>query len=341
MTDIDSFTEWFDESSREAHKRASRTDQPSARVWQDVSAHLSQNEQPSPMSNRNPDVPDNQRKHAVDIAFSSPSSEKSRGVSAWVTVAAVVAMIVASRFYLNSLRLDTNESRMGWMPATGSPISTPETASACTVTPLTTDEVMETLRNPLQAYSRFGYDNRGGTPENTYLEVAVLGTSNWMHSSTLSSVSDTETEAELEAFGQMFWDCMAEGTFGQVWALLDPVLLQWSVLSQFPVIRSEESLLEFVEQWITTPYNQFTSDGTYIYTLPPAYAGRTVEAVDTEDYPILASEPDDITNAPIRYASITLLTTNPADLVNHFVLHVSQQPDGTWTVNAISTFQQA
>lgn len=326
--DTDAFAQWFDDATNKAHRQEYRSDRPSAKTWQDVDTRL---------SGFTRDQPDQDWREASDRqehreGNTAPTRERThRGIPAW-TAAGLVILLVISGLYLNTIGGDDGGNQnLAWAPATVASTPTVTGDYACNVQPLTTDETLATVKNPLRAYERFG-DHYPNDDPNEMVEIPVLGSSNWMPSSDLLPANDPGIEGELSAFGEQFWGCIQSGTAAQVWAMMDPVTLQSMILTSFPVIRTEEMLRTYIDLWGPKTYINYRIGQDRGSVLPIIYPERTIAIPDSDDYPILVSAPNEAADMTSRYAIIPLVTTKEYDIVEYYDLCVTQQTDGRWTV---------
>lgn len=340
--DDDTFAMRFDDAVNQMHHR--RPEAPGGTILQRIEVRLSQasitGETPQcyeDISGPDTAAMDRERIREMDTTLATPISERaterSRGVSAWIA-AAIVLMLVASGFYLNTLRPgDGGEQHLAWAPAT--PASTPVGEYACDVTPLTTDEVMAIIFNP-----GAGYEARGHTPINAdfpdlYIESLPSDRNNWVTTS-MSSVIDPEIAGEMQAFGNTFWNCLISGTSFQIWAMMDPAMLQWSILKSFPVVRSEEQLRAFVDEFGPKLYMESVND-IGAYGIFPYFIQQDPEDVArVADTAIPATRLAKSRGEGDQATSIGVITMRPIDSTDpydYYELYVSSHPDGSWTIH--------
>ncbi|MCO5225104.1 MAG: hypothetical protein M9953_07195 [Thermomicrobiales bacterium] len=334
--DDDAFAMQFDDAINDMHRR--HPEAPENTIRQQIEARLSQANTADSRAH-GPDLAaiSSERMNGMDATLTSPARgrtlEPSRGVSAWIA-AAVVLMLIGSGFYLNTLRPGgSDEQRLAWAPTT--PESTPVSDYACDVTPLTTDEVMAIIFNP-----GVGYEARGHTPINAdypylYIEEGPSDVNNW-ELVAMSPVLDLEVAADMQEFGNTFWNCLITGTSFQIWAMMDPGMLQWSILKNFPVIRSEEELREFIEEIGPKLYVESVNDigayGIYPYFIqqnPDDVARMADTAIPATRLAKARGEGDQATSIGV----ITMRPINSNDPYDYFELYVSNHPDGSWTIH--------
>ncbi|MCO5228156.1 MAG: hypothetical protein M9934_07715 [Thermomicrobiales bacterium] len=334
--DDDAFAMQFDDAINDMHQR--HPEAPGNTIRQQIEARLSQANTADSRAH-GPDLAaiSSERMNGMDATLTSPtrgrSLEPSRGVSAWIA-AAVVLMLVASGFYLNTLRPgDGGEQHLAWAPTATEDATLGD--YTCTVTPLTADEVMAII-----LYPHIGYENRGSPPMDAdfpqdYYETELSDIDNWTLVA-MSPVLDPEQREVMMTLGNEFWNCLIIGTSYQVWAMMDPGMLQWSILKQFPVLRDEEQLRQFVEEFGPKLYTE-GEDGTRSFGIFPNFLNQNPDDVamvaDEGISSIRVSKTRGEGDLAGAIGIITMVPANGEDPHTYYELYVASHPDGSWTVH--------
>lgn len=152
-------------------------------------------------------------------------------------------------------------SDLAWAPGMGtveanseiaSPDASPTTYTygpeyACRVEPLTADEVVATVLNPANGYNRLGADS---DVSRKYEESRFAWPTPYDSSGMVMATEGEEQIAQGAVdTANMFWNCLMTGTAYQVWALTSPDLIQANVLLNLPVVRTEEDIRQYIEEW--------------------------------------------------------------------------------------------
>lgn len=189
-------------------------------------------------------------------AISAPARKQTGGFSHFVNIAASVLVVAAIAFsgWFATMHLQPsgdNNNGLAFAP------STPTAgATTCDVTPLTVDEVMQIVKNPYA----FMADNVDPdiTLDPTFTEYVAgndlmngnpLPTEWYVHSTDHQTPSDEAFASASEAVNQ-YLTCLSTATFGQYWAMIDPVAVQRAVLDRFPVFADEATVRAYVEATI-------------------------------------------------------------------------------------------
>ncbi|HWV24015.1 MAG TPA: cupredoxin domain-containing protein [Thermomicrobiales bacterium] len=124
------------------------------------------------------------------------------------------------------------------------PLASPETqATACTIEPLTAEEVMDRISDPDGWVAEYLGERLPFTP-------GQLVDPSQLIRDTAANLDEPEQE-EFEAMKQatnQYLDCLREGTVGQFWATFSPHMLQQEIFGKFPIYRSEEAVRSYVEE---------------------------------------------------------------------------------------------
>lgn len=270
----DAFEIQFEEAVQKAHKHTDRGDVPSGRTWTSIRSQLgnpSQAETADPRAfGRDREVVHStvERNNNMDATFMPRTFDGLQKPSrrfGWMSVLAaglVGLMIVTSLWMSGGMPPQDNGIDLAWAPGMGtalpsiglaSPVTSPQAITygpgyACTVEPLTTNEVLDTVLNPERGYVRLG--GEGIFPDDDYQEsrgtngVITLDVRNHFQ-----PAGDADAALEASEAADQFWNCLMTGTAYQVWALSSPELVQSEVLLNLPVVRTEEDIIHFIEEW--------------------------------------------------------------------------------------------
>ena len=176
-----------------------------------------------------------------------------RSTPAWLA-ASLAVLLVVSGLYLHTIRGGGDDQpNLAWAPATAE--SSPVADLTCNVEPLTVDEVMETVKNPANGYARLGLTdyalNAADLWESRdifwYEETGKVG---YVRNGNPGILADAAAAAD------MYSSCIQTGTLLQVWAIMDPAIVQIDVISRFPVFRSEEEVRAFVMESGPQPFSE-------------------------------------------------------------------------------------
>lgn len=270
---IDAFANEFDDAVNQLHQ--DRHDHPSGEAWDRVRNQAMRADAADPRAIC-PGLPAGpgrlyERTQDMDATLRAPLTSGSTvhtrtSWTQWLTIAAsavIVIGLVLTMFALQNSG-DGDNKQLAWAPVSGTPEGTPGAPAVeygpeytCEAEPLTPDQVFDIVMNPARGYAHYE-----GKEDPTAQESLWESTYNWTREPDLtgfSRYSENSVSLEQATFAaNEFIDCLNEGTALQVWALLDPAIVQIDILSRFPVIRSESDIREFVETFGGEKYN---SDG--------------------------------------------------------------------------------
>lgn len=147
---------------------------------------------------------------------------------------------------------------------------TPEVVQSqtCDVKPLTVDEVVAIVENPYSTIDSSWW----GTPvpgekndetnqiQNQELLEWPLDPIPYPGGGASFSVPESEDFEEASAFTETLFDCVQNGTMGQMWSLQSPITVQNSILSQFQVYRDRSEVRSHIESVIDEPYPYSNQD---------------------------------------------------------------------------------
>lgn len=350
----DGFEHQFDDAVEAMHSR--RSDSPSEDVWPKVLNRASQHtlrkpHRPHKHVRSAAPIPERGRHQGPAPTGKNGTSQRRRGLSTWLSGALVFMLVVGGLAAINSYRFrDETPLDIAWAPAPSSPdlstpatstpypplagISTPGPEYACHAEPLTTDQVMDIVMNPQREYER----RSGGGASQFAAELderEYMGHLTFTYNGALN-LQTTDDPAIVDPVIQtsnMFWNCLLSGTALQVWALMDPYTVQQDILVNFPVLRDEESLREFVTEAGPRPYgyNRATS-----FPAPIGIDPVTVSYVADTGYGSIKAEylPGDLGG---MHATV-LMIPNPdsgRSPLEFITLYMRQAPDGSWWVVSV------
>lgn len=269
---------------------------------------------------------------ALNPGMAASPSRANRGLFAWVAFA-LIGVLVASTFFLSGQTPPGNDgNELAWAPGLGTPDATAGADRMCEAEPLTTDDVMSILLNPLDEYERRGqtFDYDDG-PFELY-ESQPPRRDNWANAAMTGTV-DPGLNEELATFGNDFWNCLITGTTFQIWSYMDPGFLQWSILREFPVLRAEGQMRAFVEEWGPQQYTSFPHGAL------PNYVNVSIEqaahTADRSEGSIRISTPRGLPGEETRIGIITMVLESGDDPLNYLEIYISEHPDGSWSVNGV------
>lgn len=254
MTEHNPFLKELQHRANHAHKSTDRADAPPPDTWQRVLAKV----QPKSSEEKN-------EMSTVTLAtpatsLSSIPTANRHGVGHYMnlvaTITLVVAVAAAGWFATSQLNQPGDpEPRLAILSATPSAEASPEAESAtCDVEPLSTDRVMEIVKNP----SRFMANGATGEPTENPMTGSPPKAVLWEVDPDLEIVGESTTPSE-EQFDEAsivaneYLNCLMYGTQAQIWTFYSPVLLQQKILAEFPVFAEESLVRERVEELSTQP----------------------------------------------------------------------------------------
>lgn len=268
------FDHRFDAAVDVAHESGHRSDSPSASVWSTIRSNIKQGTTRAETADPRAMGPDLaagshgiqriRKESNMEVALSTPASGPAwtqRPWMSWAVIAIIGVLLASSLFTAFQPSQNDGNDDLAWAPGLGTPESTPPTTNTCTVDPLTTDQVMETVLNPNKGYIRLAPNSAPNSdsfwePEDAYLlnQMPTDSQNDAEMGPSIFEPADEETSAELENTGSELWACLQQGTSFQVWGILDPILVQKMILDEFPVIRTESALRAHIEEVGPTPF---------------------------------------------------------------------------------------
>lgn len=177
-------------------------------------------------------------------------SRISRYLNIAASVAMLAAMVLGGWFVLGQLPPGNGGDRFAALQAT------PDIAQTCDVEPLTVDEVMAIVENPYSVAP----DGAWGTPSpddegaNTIDEGLLESPSMFRMPESPRAIADEQEFAAIRSASSQYLNCSHSGTVGQVMRLMHPEMVQFYVLSNFPVYRDQAEVKAFVTNAIDLPF---------------------------------------------------------------------------------------
>lgn len=148
-------------------------------------------------------------------------------------------------------------------------------SATCDVEPLTTEQIMAYVENPY-SYMPHGFyktvdpENAGDVPDMTealHEHDLDLTLPEVPAGSDLRVPSEDEFEEALTV-AKNYYACMANGTVGQAWALMNPAIVQHAVLITFPVYRDREEIVDYIESIRLQNVNHLAGENVYADNSP-------------------------------------------------------------------------
>ena len=266
---------------------------------------------------------------ALNPGMAAPPSRANRGLFTWVAIALVGVLMASSVYWYGQTPPGDDGGQLAWAPGMGTPESTPFAGYACDVEPLTTDEVMDIVRNPQNTYIKRGFDLDRVDDMPTYQEARI----DWSQRAATPSMHATGDPAlvgPLTELGNSFWGCLITGTSAQVWAMMDPSLLQWTILQNFDVVRTEDDISQFVEEWSSQPYS-ILPGGMYPQFLNPD-AREFAYIVDEELGGIKVSTARGPHEMEVRAGVLRLIPAPESQSSGFYEIYITENPDGSWFI---------
>lgn len=129
----------------------------------------------------------------------------------------------------------------------GSPVASPEAGPVgCNVEPLTIDDVMAIVKNPLNPLDALGVTIAASPAP--LLEAYSPGISGLPETGLETSRPTDQEFVALSEATSTYYDCLIFGTNYQMWAIVAPDVVQSWILANFPVFRAELTIRAWVEE---------------------------------------------------------------------------------------------
>jgi hypothetical protein len=172
-----------------------------------------------------------------------------RKVGRWMNALAAVALIIVigAGYWFSGYGPGggVNGDSPRYAAQAVTPQASPEAPGVgCDVKPLTTDEVMAIVRNPLNPLNEMGVI-LAASPE-PLLEASDSAITQLPELGMEVTVPNEQEFAAIEAAAQLYYDCLHNGSNSQIWALVAPAIVQASILDNFPVFRDEATIRAWV-----------------------------------------------------------------------------------------------
>ncbi len=260
MTDHDDLLDELRRRADHVHTHTPRAAAPPPGIWQQVLASVQsqseEKEQPEMM---------------IQPALATPTGVVRRAfvprsVSRFTSIAAsllVVATIAFSGWFA-AMNLQPGG---GSDPRYASVVVKRETAGdgVCDVEPLTVEQAVEIVRDPVAVVYGDSEAFQANGPDVLFDFRNWIGaqTDDWdtlmaLASYTAIPVTDDEYFS-LMAFAEEYKDCLKVGTFGQRWAMTDPIKVQYEIMTRIPLLQpldvTEAAIAELLE-WRVIGANQ-------------------------------------------------------------------------------------
>lgn len=261
-------------------------------------------------------------------------------------IALVVVVAVGSWLAMMQVQPDGPDPRLAVLQAT------PEgAAQACDVEPLTVDEAMAIVRNPVP-FMRFGVN---ATPE-VIPETASESAGLYELTPDLELIEGNQvpTEDQFDAVSTIairYVNCMAFGTQGQVWRFYSPAYVQKTVLAEFPVFAEESQVRERVEERLNEPAYEGEAvwkilpfiDDIEMVSVNPDYQLAILQASESSYFDqvmnigVVVKDVDDETLIQTNGTGRNLIPNDPlitgrSDIQLHVVLAKSRNSDAWFVI---------
>ncbi len=255
MNENEEFFENLHKDVHSAHRKTDGGGRPPSNMWNAIRAQVKQEtkQEEKPMIST--------AAHTATHAPFTGTSHKGFGhyLNLAVTIALVLAVAVAGWFAIGQLNQPGEpEPRLAIVGSTPGAEATPESGSAtCDVDPLSTDTVMEIVKNP----ARFTANGPTGEPTDRPMVGSPTNAEFWEVDPDLELVGESTTPSEEQfddasEFANVYLECLISGTQGQIWTFYSPVLLQQKILGEFPVFAEESQVRDRVEELAAQPAYQ-------------------------------------------------------------------------------------
>lgn len=164
------------------------------------------------------------------------------------TIALVLAVAAGGWFTMVHLQPEQSAPRMAVVQAT--PDSGDQT---CDVAPLSVDEVMAIVRNPVPFMHAGAVGSSSVIPDPTPQGAELFELSLDLELFEASQVPTEEQFQSASTVANQYVTCMVFGTQGQVWRFYSPASIQKTILAEFPVFAEESQVQARVEERLSEP----------------------------------------------------------------------------------------
>lgn len=168
------------------------------------------------------------------------------------TITLVLAVAVGGWLTMMQLQPNDPDPRFAVLPATPEGV-----AQTCDVEPLSVDESMQVVQNPYMFLADYAEETTGTSilrsPDESDLIEATLVPDRYQYETAGTIVPPQATFDDARQTVDTFLNCLPYASFGQLWAMLDPLWVQQLILGRFPVFVAEEDVLRFVQENIDQP----------------------------------------------------------------------------------------
>lgn len=297
MTDTDASFDELRNLMNQAHRTFTGRDDVPAEIWMRVRSQIPQNpptEKPL-METTLTQVP------AYNVPPRSTPAQPSTS-SRYLNLAASVVIVAAIAFggWFATMRFQPSNDGNGLL---GLAQSTP-VAQTCDVEPLTVDQVMQIVKNPWE----FGFSQQNPSTEFSgpeFTEVSLRPSTAEFDAATRTKPAEKDFEGAI-AVANSYLACLPTASWGQIWALSDPVWVQSSILAHFPVFANEPEVREFIEGRIDEPLSVDHNPLDDIYALADDQSIVANPDIDAA----LTIWPGNTSNSAMLFVAFGVLVTN-------------------------------
>lgn len=337
----DAFELRFEDAVRNMHKHSVPGEEPDPVLWKIIRSQMGTTSRAETADLRaiGPDLvvghSTTERKQRMDatlVPISGGYTRQHPRRIGWMAMlaAGLVGIMIITSVWLNGDNVPRdNGNNLAWAPVLGTPASTPASENSCAVEPLTEEEAVQIILNPMNETVRLQEDEAPSAPN--YMEWGVPDL--WVWQSDSLPLAEEEIRVEAITVANTFWECLATGTTLQVWALMAPETVQYEVILKFPVIRSEQDIRDYVAEFGHTQYRY--TEGQFGFG-PSAWNNpqdgmRAASELETD---ILVSAPDQY--GEYRLATVPMYPVEDSMLAPEVSinLYLKKYPEGEWRVVA-------
>lgn len=186
--------------------------------------------------------------------------------------------------------------------------STDIVSATCDVEPLTVDEALGIVLNPLNRLADLGAAN--AKRADTLVEIPDSELP-WLGAGQAVRPPNADEQDAMIATVNTYLACVRDGTSLQVWALESPQVVQKRVLSLFPVLRDEDQLRETIERYGNEPFAHFPvqTDSFMMYFSQ----GYGLMANDEDDGILILN--DELVDPQIGYVGINVVIEDSGEVL--------------------------
>lgn len=255
MTENDPFLKELQQRADRAHKSADRADDAPPELWQRVRSQVNSVEEENPAMSA-------LTMPASSAQLSQPVAPvKSRGIGHYANFAATITIVVGVALAGWFATIQINQPSPGNPQFAALGVDQEEAGNGvCDVEPLSVDDAITIMRDPMDYLSGDMDEDlvdpfEGNGLNGNYVAIGDYG--NWQFLISLIGIASTpviEREFdELLPIAHEYFDCVVHGSNGQVYRLLDPVVVQSRLVLTLPVLISEDEVRERLEVMFAEP----------------------------------------------------------------------------------------